>query len=323
MKKRQIILTLALGINLAGIARGQGSNPILQHADPFITHDPVTSDRGYVLTATTGKDITLWSGPTPASSGINSDVIFTAVDGMTQMWSPTIWKIDGHWWVYFTAQMAGEKHGIFVLESDSSDVLGSYTYRGKVETGRPSIDPSLLEIDGRMYLMYVTVDSGENAIWMRKLKSPMQFEGDAALIAEPEFPWEKGEGSTKNYPVNEGPTALYHAGKTFIVYSASDTASPRYCLGLLTLAGHDPMVRSNWKKALQPVFQWSPEHGIYGPGRGTFATDKDGSNWLLYAAKSTDDPTAARRAIRAQRFKWGAGGVPVFGVPDKDGPINP
>ncbi|MDE1178235.1 MAG: glycoside hydrolase family 43 protein [Edaphobacter sp.] len=309
-------------IGLAGMAYAQAVNPILPHADPFITYDPVTSGGQYVLTAT-GRDITLWSGPTPATASATAHVIFTPKDGMTQTWSPTVWKMDGHWWVYFTAQMPGEKHKIYVLQSDTDDVLSTYTFKGALETGRQSIDPSLLIVGKSRYLMYVTVDSGANDIHIRKLKTPMEFDGEAALIAHPEAGWEKGEGSTRNYPVDEGPTALYHNGKTFIVFSASDTASPRYCLGLLTLTGRDPMLPTNWKKTPHPVFEWSPENGIYGPGRGTFSKAKDGSMWLLYAAKTSDAPNAARRETRAQRFTWNADDTPNFGVPEKDGPIKP
>jgi GH43 family beta-xylosidase len=219
--------------------------------------------------------------------------------------------------------MPGEKHKIYVLQSDTGDVLGTYTFKGALETGRQSIDPSLLVVGKSRYLMYVTVDSGANDTYIRKLKTPMEFDGEAALIAHPEAGWEKGEGSTRNYPVDEGPTALYHNGKTFIVFSASDTASPRYCLGLLTLTGRDPMLPMNWKKTPHPVFQWSPENRIYGPGRGTFARAKDGSMWLLYAAKTTDAPNAVRRETRAQRFTWNADGTPNFGVPEKEGPIKP
>jgi GH43 family beta-xylosidase len=45
--------------------------------------------------------------------------------------------------------------------------------------------------------------------------------------------------------------------------------------------------------------------------------------WLLYAAKTTNAPTAARRETRAQRFTWNADGTPNFGVPEKDGIIEP
>ena len=326
MNVTKISFAVFIILSLATIAHGQITNPVLSHADPFITYEPVTRDGQYILTATggaKGPGVTFWSGTTPPGSAATPHAIFTPPEGMTQIWSPTVWKIDGHWWVYFTAQMTGEKHKIYVLRSDAEDVLGTYAFKGALETGRQSIDPSLLIVGKSRYLMYVTVDSGANDIWIRKLKGPMDFDGEAALIAEPELGWEKGEGSTKNYPVNEGPTALYHNGKTFIVFSASDTASPRYCLGLLTLTGRDPIVRSNWEKTLHPVFEWAPQNSIYGPGRGTFARGKDGSLWVLYAAKSSDAPTAAHRETRAQQFIWNADGSPNFGIPQKDGPILP
>lgn len=300
-----------------GVALGQ-TNPMLDHADPFITLHPVQGK--YVLLATTGSNITLWSGATVPTAATESKVVFTAPEGMDQVWSPTLWQMQGKWWVYFTARMNKGPHAIYVLSSETADVLGSYTFHGALELGRPSIDPSLLMVKGVPYLMYVTVDRGENAIWMTKLATPLQPVGEKALIAEPEFGWERGAGTTKTYPVNEGPTALYHAGKTFVVYSGSDTASPRYCLGLLTFRGGDPLDRKNWAKTPQPVFEANPANEIYGPGRGTFAEDSNGW-WLLYAAKATDDPTPRNRAVRAQRFTW-KHGLPVFGVPQKDGPIQ-
>ncbi len=287
------------------------SIPILPNADPFITLHPVQGR--YLLLATTGHNITLWSGPTVETVAGSSKVVFTPADGLSEMWSPTIWQMAGKWWIYFTAKAPGKGHAIYVLESDTNDALGSYTFRGALDLGRPAIDPSVLRVGGNDYLMYVTVDRGENAINMVRLAAPMQTTGEKALIAEPEYPWEKGAGSTKNYPVDEGPTALYHAGKTFIVFSGSDTAASVYCLGLLTFKGGDPLDRKNWSKNPQPVFTASPANGVYGPGRGTFAHAGDGSDWLLYAAKGTDAPTAAHRETRAQRFSWSADGMPVFG----------
>jgi GH43 family beta-xylosidase len=115
---RSIVPSFVGAIILVGVAMAQTANPILPHADPFITFDPVTRDGQYVLTAT-GRDIPLWSGPTPATAAKNHRVVFVAKDGMTQIWSPTVWKIDGDWWVYFTAQMPSEKHKIYVLRSDT------------------------------------------------------------------------------------------------------------------------------------------------------------------------------------------------------------
>ena len=293
------------------------STPILPNADPFITFNPVNGK--YLLLATSRNNVTLWRGPTIETAESESKVLFTPTDGLTEIWSPTIWQMEGKWWIYFTAKAPGHEHAIYVLESDTRDPWGSYTFRGALDLGRPAIDPSLLTVAGKNYLMYVTVDRGENAINMVRLAAPMQPVGEKVLIAEPEYPWEKGAGSSKTYPVDEGPTALYHAGKTFVVFSGSDTASPLYCLGLLTFRGGDPLERKNWLKTPQPVFTASPENGVYGPGRGTFAHASDGSDWLLYAAKKTDAPTAAHRETRGQKFSWNADGTPNFGTALKIG----
>ena len=317
----RINLALALVTLLSGTASYSQTvtNPILPNADPFITLHPV--DGKYLLLATTGHNVTIWSGETVQTAARNARVVFTPTDGMDQLWSPTIWKMDEKWWIYFTAREPGQEHGIFALESDTSDPLGTYTFRGQLALGHPAIDPSLLMLKGVKYLMFVSLDRGENAIEIVRLETPLHAAGPSSLIAEPEYPWEKGAGSTKNYPVTEGPTALYHGGKTFIVYSASDTASPAYCLGLLTFRGDNPLTRSSWKKDPVPVFAESPANGIYGPGRGTFAHAQNGTDWLLYAAKTTYAPTAAKRATRAQPFTWNADGSPHFGVPAKDGLI--
>jgi GH43 family beta-xylosidase len=275
----------------------------------------------FLLMATTGRNITIWSGPTVQTATSNKKIVFSPTDGLTQLWSPTIWQMGGKWWIYFTARALGKEHAIYVLESETSDPLSSYIFHGEFDLGRPAIDPSLLTINGVNYLMYVTVDRGQNAINMVRLASPMDPVGEKSLIAEPTYSWEKGAGSTKNYPVSEGPTALYHKGHTFIVYSGSDTASPRYCLGLLTFKSGDPLDKRNWVKTDHPVFEASPANGIYGPGRGTFAHSADGSDWLLFAAKSTNAPTASRRQTRAQRFTWNADATPNFGIPLKDSEI--
>ena len=320
LKQLLCFVSILVAVFLPRLYGQQAANPILPHADPFITSQPVQGK--YLLLATTNHNITIWSGPTPALAATNASVVFQAPTALSEVWSPTLWQIGGRWWIYFTARNAGKEHAIYALESDTADALGTFTFRGQVPLSRPAIDPSLLVLGTAHYLMYVTVDGGENAIHMVRLSDPMTPSGADSPISEPEFPWERGEGSTRNYPVNEGPTALFHDGRVFIVYSASDTASPRYCLGLLKFTGGDPLVRSHWIKVAHPIFSAAPENGIFGPGRGTFAHTPAGTDWLLYAAKSTDAPTATGRAIRAQRFTWNADGSPNFGMPQKDGPIE-
>ncbi len=297
------------------------SNPILGRPDPFITFHPVGGS--YLLLASTNRNLYIWSGPTVPTAATEEHLVFRTPDDMREVWSPTLWAIGDRWWIYFTARQAGREHAIYAVESDTSDPLGSYSLQGQVNLGRPAIDPSLLRLNGVSYLMFVTVDRGRNEIHTIRMAGPMQTAGKNALLAAPQYPWEKGAGSNSKAPIVEGPTALYDGGKTFVVYSGSDTDTPVYCLGLLTYKGGDPLKRKSWDRAAQPVFVASPVNGIYGPGRGTFAEGAPGEYWLLYAAKSQPDASPRRRAIRAQRFTWKADGTPDFGVPERDGPITP
>jgi len=67
--------------------------------------------------------------------------------------------------------------------------------------------------------------------------------GSTTVISQPTLSWE-----TVDTPVNEGPAALYHGGKTFIVYSASFCWTSSYALGVLTWNGGDPTKAASWAK---------------------------------------------------------------------------
>lgn len=299
----------------ASAQNGALINPLLDHADPFITR---YGDQ-YILLATTGKNITLWTSPRMEDLQQAPEIVWTPSPAdplqklFTQIWSPTLWQFGDRWWIYFTATTDGANsgHGIFALESTGIDSRGSYKFAGRVDTGKPSIDPSLLRVGGKSYLMFVSVTGGRNAVWIAPLSDPLTLARAANLLIYPDQPWEK-----VGWPVTEGPTALYHDQSIFIVYSGSHTASPAYCLGLLTYSGSGDITDpANWKKS-GPVFESSAANQVYGPGRGTFIPSPDGrQNWILYAAKTTSKFTAAGRSVRAQTFSYRKDGTPDFGVP--------
>ena len=320
------LLTLALTTAVTAQSQPPATiaNPVIQNAaDPFITRD----HGKYLLLATHENTITIWAGPTFASLPKNPKLVWKPTDNMHQVWSPTLWKMHGNWWIYFTAEYPGGKHGIYVLESKTSDPLGEYTFHGLLKLANTAIDPSLLTISHKTYLMYVDVDlKGYNSIWITQLKDPMTPEGDGRQLIFPDQPWERSSNTTHNYPVAEGPTALYHSGKTFIVYSGSDTGTHEYCLGLFTYkdpqnGSADPTQTENWQKS-GPVFSFSEEHHVYGPGRATFTTAIDNKQpWLIYHAKSAKEYTYAGRSLRMQPFTWNPDGTPNFGTPVAEGPL--
>lgn len=319
---RAVVAGLAVGMGCVGwAARAQGiTNPAIANAaDPFITRE----GGRYLLLATHENTITIWSGKKLGEVPAHAKVVWKPADGMKQVWSPTLWKMGKRWWIYFTAAYPGEKHAIYVLESKTGDPLGAYSFQGKLALGKEAIDPSILRVGGVDYLMYVDVDPQKwNAVWITRLQGPTAPDGDGKELIHPDQPWEQGAGTTHNYPVAEGPTALYHQGKTFVVYSGSDTGTHVYCLGLLTYQGGDPTLAGSWTKS-GPVFSFSDEHGVYGPGRGSFTTSPDGKeSWLVYHAKAVKEYTYAGRSVRMQPFAWKADGTPDFGVPLAEGPLG-
>jgi GH43 family beta-xylosidase len=222
--------------------------------------------------------------------------------------------------VYFTASAdnSNDAHRIYILESGSADPLGPYAFRGELrnDDNVPSIDPTILRVGGRLYILCVE-ELGSNATYIARLSNPLTQSGSTHLLVTPDQPWEMGAGSGQStYPVAEGPEALYHAGSTFVVYSGSDTGDYTYCLGLLSLSAHgNPLDQRSWRKT-GPVFQFSKANGVYGPGRASFTVSPDGRQyWMVYHAKDTSAFTYAGRTTRAQPFTWNADGTPHFGVP--------
>lgn len=323
MRRFQLLIAALLAV-CSGLGCGSGQtpsvvNPFLDAPDPFITR----VNGQYLLLATAGTQITLWSGATLGSVTAHSQTLWKPSDDLQEIWSPTLWHFGDRWWIYFTAKQSGGKHGIYALQSGTDDARGSYTFRGQIPLEHEAIDPSLLTVAGKQYLMYVDVDpAGFNGVRITALADPMTLAGPDRSLITPDQSWERGAGTTHNYPVAEGPTALYHAGKTFIVYSGSDTGTSVYCLGLLTYAGSgDPTLAQNWRKS-GPVFSFSDANKVYGPGRGTFTQSPDGrQDWMVYHAKDTDAYTYAHRSLRMQPFTWAADGSPKFGVPVPEGPL--
>ena len=296
-------------------------NPLAPIADPFI----VRYQGSYYLTGTrTGTSLEVWHAPRLEDVSATSQTIWKPQAGEPafQVWSPAMFLLDyqgsKHWFVYFTAAMQdkNEDHRIYVLQSQGSDPLGPYTFKGQLggTDQTTAIDASLLQIQGKLYMMYV-LEKGSNAVYIAPMSDALTISGSPRLIIDPDEPWEQGYQASSHYPVAEGPEALYHDGRTFIVYSASDTGNYNYCLGLMIYKGGDPLDRQSWEKK-GPVFQYSSDNGVFGPGRAHFTTSPDGKQfWMVYHAKTTPDFTYQGRETRAQPFTWNADGTPDFGVP--------
>jgi GH43 family beta-xylosidase len=302
-------------------------NPILEVPDPFVTR----FNGIYYMTGTTGWNVTVWSSPRLETVSQKPTIVW-APHGEDQpnslIWSPSMFRmsIQGvqRWFIYFTGSTTGTdaSHRIYVLQSSSVDPLGPYTFMGRLRGTReiPTIDPSVLRVNNQDYILYVVEEDFDgrlsNVIHIAPLADPLAQSRPSIRLTGPDQPWEKG-ASAHQAPngICEGPEALQHSGRIFVVYSATDTSNYNYCLGLLTLVATDPFDAASWRKE-GPVFQHCTPNGVFGPGRATFALSPDGTeDWMVYHGKTTATYTSEGRTTRAQRFSWRPDGRPDFGFP--------
>jgi len=238
------------------------------------------------------------------------------------IWAPELHHIDGRWYIYFAADDGkNENHRMYLLAGASDDPLGPYSFVGRlaVQPDRWAIDGTVLQYKGNLYFIWSGWEGDEDVsqeLYIARMKSPVELTGERALISRPEHDWERSI-----FPINEGPAALEHGGRIFIIYSASASWTDHYCLGQIELVGADPMNPKAWRKKPTPVF--APTDKVFGPGHCSFIKSPDGrEDWIIYHSAKGPGSGWDRQA-RAQRFEWTADGQPDFGEPLPDGVALP
>ncbi|EZP50013.1 Alpha-N-arabinofuranosidase [Sphingomonas sp. RIT328] len=301
------------------------TNPILASgADPFVLREGgwfyFMATRGDRLAIRRTKDlgrladaqeVVIWR---PRPSGPNA----------VSIWAPEMHRIDGRWYIYYTAAEAGHDddahRGVFVLENDGADPLsGQWIDRGRIATPLPGIDGTMFEARGRRWFVYSAYDGTDSVIMLAPLANPWTLAEPPVVIARPDQAWERRGGRQ----ILEGPAFLKGPkGDVFLTYSGSACWSDDYAIGLLRLrAGADPMVPANWTKNKESALRKSPSNGVYAPGHNAFFTAAEGARtWIVYHANGRAGAgCGAERSPRVQEMRWTAGGMPIFPVPVKSG----
>ncbi len=338
----RILLTCLLLLQVLPFAFGQRTftNPLkLSGPDPWV----IRKDGWYYYMNTTGRDLRLYKTRSMADlAQASHKIIFTPpATGpyARDLWAPEIHYINAKWYVYVAADSASNlSHRIWVLENSSADPMeGSWTMKGKLADPGDhwAIDMSVFEHQKQLYAIWsgwAGAANGQQNIYLARLKNPWTMEGDRVLISQPDQPWEQHgdvpqawqkNGEVPKIYVNEGPEALQHNGRLFVVYSAN-ACWLDYCLGLLTYSGNGSLLDpAQWTKSPKPVFSQAPENGVYAPGHGGFFQSADGQqDWMIYHANaSATDGCGDKRAPYTQPFTWNADGSPNFGIPLPRTPI--
>ena len=297
----------------------QGPDPWMQYYNGYY----------YLATTTWNRTITMRKSATIEGLKTAQAVVIqnlTRANGAGTMWAPEFHLLNGpngqRWYFYYTAGQEPYDLGtqrLHVLESSGLDPMGPYTWKADLldptQDNTWELDGSILQLDGKLYLMG-TFYNGSQPMFIRPLSNPWTASGTRHILSTPTYSWETVGGA-----VNEGPEAIQHDGKTYIVFSASHCSTPDYKLGLLTWNGSDPLQASSWVKSSQPIFTRSDANGVYGPGHNGFFSSPDGTEtWMVYHANSSvNGGCDLNRSTRVQKISWNADGSPNLGVPVKTG----
>lgn len=334
---RRLLAAVAALVLIPGLGATIPASPALAAPGPSFTNplvgtpnsaDPSIAYSGgnwyYVATTWSSRIIMRRSSTLAGLRTATEKTLFTltAGPGCCTMWAPDLQFSNGRWYIYFSAEPSpgqGQRR-TGVLESDTTDAYGTYTYRGILNlepNGGWAIDGSVVRFNGWPdHFVYSAFRGGEQGLFIAPMSSPIQVSRNGVRISSPTLSWER-QGS----PVNEGPYALYHGGKTFLTYSASSCNTPDYKLGQLTWTGGDPMSPGSWTKKSSPIFQRSDANGVYGPGHHAFVNSPDGTEtWIVYHANaSAGDGCGTTRTTRAQKIGWNSDGSPNLGTPVRTG----
>ncbi|KAF8728448.1 Glycosyl hydrolases family 43, partial [Rhizoctonia solani] len=234
------------------------------------------------------------------------------------LWAPEIHWIAGQssWFIYYTAGVAGtanfDGQRLHVLKGSSNDIwASSWSYAGRIVIPNRdvwAIDATVLFLPSGPYLVFSSWDGDEQCLWISKMNSATTV-GSPVKISRPSNSWEQIGGKT-----NEGPAALYHGGRTWIIYSASSCAGTGYSLGSIELTGADPLSASSWTKYNNgPIFKSA--FGNYAPGHNGFFTAPSGNIYNVYHASPSTITCDGNRRTMVQAIGWHSDGTPNLGEP--------
>jgi GH43 family beta-xylosidase len=276
-------------------SHGLFRNPIIgTGADPWVTH----KDGFYYYCRTDGQSsifitraqhlLDIGHHPTVKVHQAPPDT-----EHSRQLWAAELHFLDGLWYIYYAASDGdNETHRMYVLESESTDPMGTYVFKGKIApaTDRWAIDGTVLEAeDGRRYFVWSGWDADEDIqqnLYMAPMLNPwtIQRPEQAFLRLEAE---EASQNQTKirstaRASAGQAVGGIDHA-ESFVDFifdmpqSGSYQIDIRYANGMEGPATHELSVNGFVQTVPYPAFGWNNFQTIQ-----VFAPLVAGSNRLRF-----------------------------------------
>ncbi|EQL03279.1 ino80 chromatin remodeling complex protein [Ophiocordyceps sinensis CO18] len=267
--------------------------------DPWI----VAANGQFYFTFTLGNRVEIWASPHLENfHDCRKSVIWQPAPGSpwsADIWAPELHYLNGKWYIYTCGappDVGNPGHRTLVLECSKPDPMdpSGWQFLGPLK-GMPhhwQIDATVFSTNGHdLYCCWSGWPPGDDSdtqqdLFLIKMAGPTEaVEGSMVCICRAEQPWERPDGGKRG--VAEGPTWVDFPGFRGIVYSAHGSWTSDYTLGLLALAGQDPLRAESWSKRPAPLLKSNQEHGgPFGPGHASFLSSpqNDGRIFCVYHA---------------------------------------
>lgn len=230
-------------------------------------------------------------------------------NGIKDWYAPELHIIGGEFYIYVAPEYDNGVHTMCVLKNSSKNPMGNYEYLGRIKglEGKWCIDGTVFEYEKRLYFIW----SGCSELCLAEMRDPRTISENITVISRPEYSFETKQGT-----INEGPAVLNDNNGLYVIYSANDSITDDYCLGMLKFEGGDILNAKNWRKNNEAVFEKSEE--IFGPGHCSFVITKDGEKkheYMIYHANLIKNSGWNGRNVFIKEFERNKSGEPVFGCP--------
>jgi GH43 family beta-xylosidase len=195
------------------------------------------------------KDLVKWEGPVHVLTMDNQWATPFGI-GNEQIHANDMHYINGVFHFYWSVNFWGnERNVVHIAHAQATQPLGPYRETTQEQWLDNRIDPHLfIDDDGRMYLYMVKFTDG-NTIWVRPMKDPVTFEGEAQYV----FASQVGTWETLDNRVAEGAWVIKYRERYYLMYNTNHTSTQwgNYMLGVAEASS--PLTFNQGNKYAAPV----------------------------------------------------------------------
>lgn len=237
------------------------------------------------------------------NDGYITDKNLRTSESRKNFWAPEVYNYNGKFYMFYSSKhIQDQKYYIGMAVADSpegpfkevnSKIFNPIVHNPITNSDQGAIDASVLFDGNNIYLYYVKMGNGQNAIYGRKIwinNNNVIASSEEVSLISPERQWETANGAR----VTEGPCVLKHNGKYYMMYSGCGYVWNEYSvgyavsdnpLGIYTKKGQ--ILRSDGKN-------------VFGPGHNNYFKTSDGSLYTVYHVlkKNSNDPNDGKHRER-------------------------